>query len=66
MKSYMGFTVSYNYGDDVKNIITQMLCVAFRPILVSVMAMGLDSERRRRQQSSRRKLSKPEMNMMIW
>ena len=40
MKSYMGFTVSYNYGDDVKNIITQMLCVAFRPILVPVMAMG--------------------------
>ena len=36
----MGFTVSYNYGDDVKNIITQMLCVAFRPILVPVMAMG--------------------------
>ena len=40
MNSCMGFTVSYNYGDDVKNIITQMLCVAFRPILVPVMAMG--------------------------
>jgi hypothetical protein len=44
----MGFTVSYDYGDDVKNIITQMFCVAFHPkhiILVSVMAVSLQAQK---------------------